>query len=118
MKRALRGKGRIYRELCVQLMNELQKMETEKQFNKKLKTCLDLIDSKKAAKIFKYYGNKLSKRSSRWKILSCKLTDETVTTDRAESMNALIGRYKHKNQLFPDELLVILFFITQDQYGK
>uniref|UniRef100_A0A914P4U2 SWIM-type domain-containing protein n=1 Tax=Panagrolaimus davidi TaxID=227884 RepID=A0A914P4U2_9BILA len=118
LERSLKGKGRKYKQICVKLFGELQKKETEKSFKKKLKRCLDVIDSKKASKIFKYYGNKLLNRSSRWAILKCKLPDETLLTNRAESVNAMIDRYKHKNSLFADEMLVILFFITQDQYGK
>uniref|UniRef100_A0A914Z0G2 SWIM-type domain-containing protein n=1 Tax=Panagrolaimus superbus TaxID=310955 RepID=A0A914Z0G2_9BILA len=114
----LRGKGRIYRELCIELFNELQQQPTAEKYDEKLTECLEVFDNDKIKKIFKYYGDKMKSRCSRYAILSAKLPDKVVDTQGAESLNAYIKRHKPKGSLFPDELIVILFYLSHQQYSK
>uniref|UniRef100_A0AC34FYV9 MULE transposase domain-containing protein n=1 Tax=Panagrolaimus sp. ES5 TaxID=591445 RepID=A0AC34FYV9_9BILA len=107
------------KQVCLQLLEELQQEEDPESYDEKLIDSLKLIKNKKAKQIFEYYGKKMKERSSAWACKEAKLTERRMLDNRAESMNAYIDRLAPKDgDMEADLMLIFLFKILEDYRNR
>lgn len=92
---------------------DLQSQETFGEFDKKREEIMNTFKNEDIKKVFSFYAEKVRKTSTA-ALQKMGLNDTVVSSNIAESINSVLKRERPKDNLFADEMVTYLFFLTNE----